>query len=975
MKRNILIILLAFFSVAFAWAQQDFVPQFDGTKYYMLIYDGEGNEKVLSYKTGKGWNEAIGYSDFFDGSNSQLWVFEEPSEYPGYINVRNLDESLSDKHFLKSWSWNAYLESQTGDREGDQERDMELIFRFKHVFDGWQAFETIEKPSGLYGIEYTPGPDALNINANGVASFNGLKTSDITQQNAAFKVFKLVKFDPMELFVSAIDRGQAMYDDNAELSAAARLDLFYILEKARETRVFGTEGQMLAYQTTLDEAINKFYQLAVLADMVNDAKAFIEASEAGSGVKASFNEIIEKVEVFITGELVDFSVISDYKNLLQGATNLVNAIVAAETYYTTLTELDDPLIASGMMVAIDDAKAVLANPESNAVNFGNSVSVLGKVEELLNEVIAAKELIANTQEFEEAKQILNANISDALAVANTSGISSEELTAALKELKDDIKAFKKALEAGDTVVALENPGFEDGLNMWASVSDDAGIPYTQNNGVDGSVNMAVWKGADYHVMTYQSLAGIPNGKYQISMMAVVSEADKISFFAQSGSNSTVKPLAFEEWSYTKRVIEVVVTDGTLQFGIKGSGVDNMIPANVWGIFDDFEVKWLSSIEIQNPGFEDLLEGWDVTSDTDWIPYTQNDGIEGSKNMAVWNSVDYHVVTSQTVAVPNGKYQVSMWAKISQSDRISLFASSGSNMSVLPLEQAGAYTKFATTVAVTDGSLQFGIKGSGENNLIPANVWGTFDNFEVLRLPDVDLVNPGFEEDFVGWTKDSDTDWMPYIENKGVEGSKSVTYWQSVDYHVSTFQMVSGLLNGEYDVSAMTLASVNDAFVLFGSSGTTEMVEPIQQTAGLTKHKVAAVVNDGTLTVGVKGSGEGNMAPAGQWIVFDNFELSLKRIIPEYPDIKNTLAMGISLGVDPDSQLQENNVIWWQGIDQVTVASENSMLSLALYSLTGTKVIDLKPNSTQVSFLVPTGIYMLRVHSENGVDTVTKIVVK
>jgi hypothetical protein len=201
-------LMLCLIAISSVSAQEDFVPKFDGTKYYLLIYDGDQNEKVLSYKPGSPWNAAISYSDYFTGANSQLWVFEEPDQHPGFINVRNLDESLSDKHFLKSWSWNAYLEPQTGAREGDQERDLELVFRFKHVFDGWQALETIEKPAGLYGVEYTPGPDALNIDAQGVASFSGVKTSSITSENAAMKVFKLVEFDPLALFLDAIERGR-----------------------------------------------------------------------------------------------------------------------------------------------------------------------------------------------------------------------------------------------------------------------------------------------------------------------------------------------------------------------------------------------------------------------------------------------------------------------------------------------------------------------------------------------------------------------------------------------------------------------------------------------------------------------------------------------------------------------------------------------------------------------------------------------
>jgi hypothetical protein len=975
--KNLVTVIIALLSVITVWGQEDFVPKFDGTKYYMLIYDGDKNEKVLTYKTGKGWNEAIGYSDYFDGSNGQLWVFEEPDEHPGYINVRNMHESLSDKHFLKSWSWYAYLESQTGAREGDQNRDLELVYRFQHIFDGWQALETIEKPKGLYGVDYTPGADALNINANGVASFSGVKTSDITPENAANKVFKLVEFDPMALFIDAIERGQQMYDEYSQLPDVVRNDFFYILEKARETRVFGTEAEMLAFQPIIDEATSKFISFTNLIDAVSNAITFIEESEADSETRASFQNVISRIQDFMNGDEIDYTKINGLKADLEAAQNLVNAIVAAGIVRDTLSNHEDARLAAGMNVAIGDAKAVLAAAESTSENYNASVSILSKMDEFLSEIVSAKELIIQTEGFEEAKQILTGNIDEALVAGNTSGISLEELVAAVKKLQADVKAFIKALEAGDTVIAIENPGFENAFEKWNSVSDTEWIPYTQDDGIGGSKNMAYWNSVDYHVMTYQSIYGIPNGKYQISMMAVVSN-NGISFFAQSGESSIEDSLAFEDWSYSKRTIEIDVTDGTLKFGVKGSGPDNMIPANVWGIFDDFEVKWLSTIEIQNPGFEELLEGWTSTSDTEWIPYTQDDGVDGSKNMAVWNSVDYHVITSQTVNVPNGKYQVSMWAKISQPDYISLFAQSGENTNVTLLqESASAYAKSTVEISVTDGMLTFGIKGSGENNLIPANVWGTFDNFEVVRLPDVDIVNPGFEDDFLGWTKDSDTEWMPYIENKGVDGSKSVTYWQSVDHHVSTFQTVSNLFNGEYEINAMTFTGNDNSYLLFGQSGNEEHSTSILSSGGLVKNKVVAEVTDNTLTFGIRGSGENNMVPANHWIVFDNFEIIIKSILPEYDvDVQNFLAKEMVTSSEINEQNDDvNSLIWWQDNEILNVRTNYSMTGLTVYSVSGAKVTEIKPFSNTAAVPLKSGIYILKVLTERNSVATEKVILK
>jgi cytochrome c556 len=975
--KNLITILIILFATTLSWGQEDFIPKFDGTKYYMLIYDGDKNEKVLTYKTGKGWNEAIGYSDYFDGSNGQLWVFEVPDQHPGFINVRNLHESLSNKHFLKSWSWYAYLEEQSGAREGDQEHDLELVYRFQHIFDGWQALETIEKPKGLYGIDYTPGADALNIDANGVASFNGVKTSEITPENAVNKVFKLVEFDPMALFIDAIERGQQMYDEYTHLSDVVRNEYFYILEKARETRVFGTEAQMLAFQPAIDEATSKFISFTNLSDAVTNALTFIEESEADSETRASFQNVISRIQDFMNGDEIDYTKINRLKADIEGAQNLVNAIVAAEIVRDTLSNHEDTRLAGAMTVAIRDAKNVLASAESTSENYNSSVSILSKMDEFLSGIIAAKELVIQTEGFEEAKQILIGNIDEALVAANTSGIDLEKLTAAVKKLQADVKAFKKALEAGDTVIAIQNPGFENAFEKWNSVTDTEWIPYTQDDGIDKSKNMAYWNSVDYHVMTYQSIYGIPNGKYQISMMAVVSD-NGISFFAQSGESSIEDSLAFEDWSYSKRTIEIDVTDGTLKFGVKGSGPENMIPANVWGIFDDFEVKWLSTIEIQNPGFEELLEGWTSNSDTEWIPYTQDDGVEGSKNMAYWNSVDYHVITSQTVIVPNGKYQVGMWAKISQPDYISLFAQSGENTNVTLLqESASAYAKSTVEITVNDGMLTFGIKGSGEDNLIPANVWGTFDNFEVVRLPDIDIVNPEFEDDFFGWTKNSDTDWMPYIENKGVDGSKSVTYWQSVDHHVSTFQTVSNLFNGEYEINAMTFTGNNNSYLLFGQSGGEEHSTSILSSGGLVKYKVVAEVTDNTLTFGIRGSGENNMVPANHWIVFDNFEIIIKSILPEYDtDVQNVKAKEMITSSEINEQnVDVNTMIWWQDNDMLNVRTNNPMSVLTVYSITGAKVTEIKPYSNTVAIALKSGIYILKILTERNSVATEKVILK
>ncbi|MDP3445421.1 MAG: T9SS type A sorting domain-containing protein, partial [Ignavibacteria bacterium] len=222
-------------------------------------------------------------------------------------------------------------------------------------------------------------------------------------------------------------------------------------------------------------------------------------------------------------------------------------------------------------------------------------------------------------------------------------------------------------------------------------------------------------------------------------------------------------------------------------------------------------------------------------------------------------------------------------------------------------------------------------------------------------------------------KNSDTDWMPYIEKKGVEGSKSVTFWQGVVHHVALYQSLSGITNGTYDISAMTYASADNSYLIFGQSSGKENSFSILASNGLVKNKITAEVIDGTLSFGVRGSGEGNMVPAGHWIVFDNFEVKLKTITPEYAQTKGALNSRMVTGL---TTIEDEVMLkWWQTDNMVHVGANEIISSMTVYSITGSKIIDIKPNSTQVSFPSSRGIYLLRVKSGKNNESVQKIMVR
>lgn len=964
--KNIIFILTILFSLSgFA---QDIIPvKTDGTKYYLEVYDGVTNKKVLQYEARAAWQYAIFTGDFFDGSDKQLWSFEATAMYPGYFSIVN--QKLTNTYHLMSYSWFAYF---TNASNRDPKTDKEMQYKFVKVTGDYYKLITIEKPTdgSLYGINYTPGPDALNVDKTGQADFEEIKSSVITPNNMVNMVFKIVEFNPVALFEESIVRGDKLFNENTGASEKARYDLFYTLEKAREIRVFGTDAEMLAFQKNIDKSMADFNSFLSLNEAVKSAKTFIEGSTVGTDVKTSFNAIVAQIEEFVKSSKLDYNAIAGYKAKLAEAQNLVTSIVNSETYRATLT---DAGLNSGMLASINAAKAVIANITSDATAYTGSIAQLAKTKELSDEIIIAQNLIAATQEFADAKVILNQAITKAIAAANTSGSTVATLDVALKEMQAAIAAFKRALEAGDTVVNLENPGFESGFTKWVTVTNVTGVPYTENKGVDKSKSMTVWKGSAYQFMISQSIGGLPNGKYQVITMGQVSADNSIALFAKSGSNVTELPLLKETGGLIKRVLEIEVSDGMLQFGVKGTGVDNAIPAGNWGVFDAFEVKWMSKHTILNPGFENGLTDWTKNTTPANAAYPENKGVDKSKSITCWAGSAYNVSISQTLTgLKNGTYAVSAMTNSPADNLFSIYGKSGGVVSATSIPLSSGLVKNKVVVNVTDGTLEFGIKGNGENNGVPAGKWIVFDNFEVVRLPDLGLINPGFEDGFNGW-KSVATTGVPYLENKGVDKSKSVTFWKGSNYNAVTSQSVSGIANGSYELSAMTNVSAADVFDLFGQSAGNVSKLTLAATTALVKNKVTVSVTDSSLEFGIKGSGEGNAIPAGKWIVFDSFELKLKTITPEYIEVKNALTSEMVTGLSPIED--KFTLKWWQTDNVVHVNASEVMSSMSVYSITGAKVLDIKPNSTQVSFPSSKGIYLLRVKSGYNTESIQKIVVR
>ena len=956
-----------------SFAQDDILVKTDGTRYYIQVYDGETNQKVVYFDAASAnWNFRLYTADYFDGSGNQLFSFKATEKYPGYFSITNHDETLTLDHHMMSYNWGAYFEPSN---RRDHTEDLEMQYRVVEVVDGYFKLETIEKPTdgSLYNIEYTPGADALNVDENGRVDFRGVKSADITPDNMANKVFKIVEFDPMALYEESLVRGDNLYNEHPDVPEKMRDDLFYNLEKAREIRVFGTDADILNYQSVIDSVLVHYNQLLGLYTLISDARAFIEASGAGDDVKVSFNALVDavEVEVFFDSEDHDYAAVDAHSENILSAQDLVEAIVAAEIYNATLQGLEDQRLSSGMLLAVDGGKSILADLESDLGAYSNAVSILQKKTELIDVIIETKELIEATLEFEEAKAALNAAVEVAIGVIIIEGTSVPELDQALADLQDAIKAFQRALEAGDTLIELKNADFEAGLADWNVESPTPTAAYVENKGVDGSRSITFWQGAAYQMKFFQSISNIPNGTYIISCYANVNADGSIALFAESGYNHAMLPLV-QEGGLTKRVIVIEVTNGMLQFGIKGAGEDNAIPAGNWVVFDEFEVKLSSFQVVPNGDFEDDLTGW-LVEGVIAAAYPENKGVDGSRSITCWHGADYTISVSQTMSgLANGYYVVSAMAMTNLDSAFVVFGESAGVVSSTPVI-GGQLAKTEVVIGVTDGTLKIGMRGAGEDNAVPAGRWTIFDHFEVKRMPDLVIQNPGFENGFNGWMIDANPEAAVYRERKGVDGSWSVTCWRGVDYNAKIHQTLSGLSNGVYTVSAMTNSNVDAGFVVFGTSGSEEGREDVMITGALAKTQTTIQVNDGTLEFGVKGSGENNLAPAGRWIVFDNFEVKIHTIIPEYVEVPGSREY---LVTSQNDLVEENKVDIWQYAGYLNIRSSSTpIIGYSVYSMSGALVENKSENSHSLSIpMTNKGVFIVKVLSEDGSINIEKIII-
>lgn len=300
------------------------------------------------------------------------------------------------------------------------------------------------------------------------------------------------------------------------------------------------------------------------------------------------------------------------------------------------------------------------------------------------------------------------------------------------------------------------------------------------------------------------------------------------------------------------------------------------------------------------------------------------------------------------------------------------------ISVLPTA-----TKNDSKATVTGENEVTLVNGKGVSEIVVTAENNTTKTYTV-NYDQAYITNPSFEtNDFTGWT------WLGTagyawtgINNDPVNathGTRVAGTWNATYGDVELSQVITGLTNGKYTVTADLMGSnnattsrlttqrlfANGKCMLFGAStaysaenlailGATEQysfggyTETLNDDGPLLKLTVTAEVTDGTLTLGIRTNGKSSAlgytfpllteSNGHGWFKADNFTM--------------TYAGGLSTGISiPQSKIS------YYVVDRKLVV--NGASNFDVYNVQGQKVANVSDNSTNSGIVLNPGIYLVK----------------
>lgn len=193
----------------------------------------------------------------------------------------------------------------------------------------------------------------------------------------------------------------------------------------------------------------------------------------------------------------------------------------------------------------------------------------------------------------------------------------------------------------------------------------------------------------------------------------------------SPGNATYKGLTFT--SSDEAIVKVDKYKGTISGLAAGTSTVTAVTYD-GGFTDSTEITVSPSTSfIQNPGFEDGLNGWTVSGDSTAVN-VESDAHSGSAALHYWSSGAAEFQISQTVTgLENGTYQLSAWVSGNGGEETAeIFAGNQKQQFVNTGWQQWSNPTI-DTIEVTDGTLSI-----GANLKYPGDKWGNIDDFKLVK---------------------------------------------------------------------------------------------------------------------------------------------------------------------------------------------------------------------------------------------------
>ncbi|HZG56456.1 glycoside hydrolase family 3 N-terminal domain-containing protein [Paenibacillus sp.] len=407
----------------------------------------------------------------------------------------------------------------------------------------------------------------------------------------------------------------------------------------------------------------------------------------------------------------------------------------------------------------------------------------------------------------------------------------------------------------------EAPGFVEAENFNAA----AGVQTEASTDVNGSLNVGYIDPADW--MEYR--LNVPAaGAYRIRLRVASPNGANDGIALRSGATTlatvTVPPTGgWQSWTTVAQTVTLAEGVQTIRVQAEAGG---------WNL------NWLEVIPagpesnlLANPSFETAgASGWEQwNGDVLAQSVDADQPYSGSQKLTHWASSPYKQLTRQTLAVPDGVYRLSAWARSGGGQKaIRLYAKSGGRERSSEIASGPeAWRKYVIDrIQVVNGQLEVGVWSDAH-----ANQWAAFDHFELS--PANLLANSGLESgDAAGWSEwHSGELAMKADMDQPKTGSYKLTFWGASPYQQLASQTLS-VPNGTYRFAAWVRSGGGQqALHLFAKQyGGSEVTAAIgsNPVPGWTYYSISGIqVTSGRIEVGVWAD-----AGANQWAAFDDFTL-------------------------------------------------------------------------------------------------------